>query len=826
MKPLAFAARSLRREFHQAELATLALALCLAVAALAAVATLASRVEQSLLASAAELLGGDLGISASRPLPPALREEAERRGLQVSLAVDFPSMLFAGERSRLSAVQASDAAFPLRGRLRVRRADGREADAHAPPRGALYVDPELPQALGVELGQAVQIGDRELRLEATIVESPDAGDLLRFAPRVLMNLQDAEAGGLLGAGSRARYRLLLAGAPRAIAAYAAWAATELPEGARLETVQDAQRNLRSAFERGQSFLRLAALLAALLAGIAVALAAQRFARRRIDQVALLRCLGARCAEIRSALLLQLLLVGVPAGLAGLALGLALQQLALGFAAPLLPGAPPPLPWGPPLAAFAVGLAVLFGFALPPLLRLIEIPPLHVLRRRVDTASRRFDALYLLPLALAAALILAGAGSLRLAGTLALGLGGVTALSVAGVLILLPALRRGGARIGGAWRLGLAGLARRRGVTLLQTAALALGLTALALLGAVGPSLLEGWRAELAPDTPNWFAVNLQPTQRAGFERRLAELGAGSVNLLPLAVGKLTAIDGQRPDPASYEDRRAAGWLSGEVRLSWSAELPPANRVIAGRWFSEPLDRPELSVARMWQEMFRLRLGDRMRLRVGEREIEAAITSFREVDWDSFRANFFLMLDPASGAGLPHGYIASFHLDAAAGSGLAGLAREFPNLSLIDVEQILERVRGIVARVSQAATWVLGFSLLAGLLVLLAALAATADERRREAALLRTLGAVRAQLSSMALAEFVALGLIAATVAALGASLLGFALAHLVFHLDAWTPPFTGLIALILGATASITVAGWLGTLRILRAPPISVLRRV
>ncbi|MEP6941179.1 MAG: FtsX-like permease family protein, partial [Rudaea sp.] len=376
MRPLRFAARSLRREFRHAELATLALALILAVASLTAVATLASRVEHAIVASAAELIGGDLGIDASRALPPALTEAARRHGLALTRVADFPSVVFAADKSRLADVRAADAGFPLRGVLEVRDAAGAERIVHGPGAGEVYAEPAILAALDLHVGEQMQLGGRAMRLAGEITRSPDSGNLFRIAPRVLMNLADAQDIGLLAAGSRARYRLLVAGDERAVAAFAAEAKAALPPGAEITTVKDAQENLRGAFERGGSFLRLAALLAALLSGVAIALAAHRFARRKREEVALLRCLGASRAEILNALLLELLLLALPASVLGVALGLALQQVVFLLAGDLLPGAAPAIPWQPSGAALAIGLAVLLGFALPPLLRLRDVEPMR------------------------------------------------------------------------------------------------------------------------------------------------------------------------------------------------------------------------------------------------------------------------------------------------------------------------------------------------------------------------------------------------------------------------------------------------------------------
>lgn len=824
MKPLYFAARSLRREFRHGELATLGLALVLAVAALTAVGTLAGRVEQAILASAAELLGGDLGIRSRGELPDSLAERARADGLATSAFVEFPSVVFAGQASQFVEVRATDAAFPLRGELVIGDGNGNERSVFGPASGDVYVDPRVRNALGQTVGGTLQLGGRDLRIAGDIVRSPDGGEVFTFAPRVLMALDDAQAAGLLGVGSRVGYRLMLAGDTAAIERFATAIKPELPANARLVTLESAQQNLRTAFERAERFLRLAALLAALLAGIAIALAAQRFARRKIEEVAVLRCLGASRNEITLALVLELALLAIPACLIGLALGLGMQQLVFTFAGDLLPGAAPTIPFGPGLAAIAIGLAVLFGFSLPPLLRLRDVEPMRVFRQELAGRSRRFDLLYLLPLVVAGALITLQAGSLQMAGTLAAGLAAVALTAAVLGWLLVRVLRGIGKRLPGALRFGLANLARRRSLSVIQAGALAMSLTALNLLAVVGPSLLSGWRAELPSDAPNWFMLNIQSTQEPALRGRLATLGADNVGMLPLAVGKFVAINGEAVDPAKFDDERAANWINGEIRVSWSADLPPANRVSAGRWIKADPAQPEISMAQNWMDMFRLKIGDTLTLRIGDREITPTIVGVRDVDWDSFRVNFFMMLDPRHAAELPHSHLASFHLPADKAGELGAALRETPNVSLVDINAILDRVRELIERVSLAVTWVLGFSLAAGMLVLLAALASTADERRFESALLRTLGATRGQLHTAVLSEFAAVGLLAGVIAAVGASATGIALARFAFKLPGWWPPIGQLALATLLAIVFVTIAGALGTRRIARTSPMRVLR--
>ncbi|MCE5234324.1 MAG: ABC transporter permease [Xanthomonadaceae bacterium] len=825
MNTLRLALRTLRREWRLPELRTLALALVLAVAALGAVATLAARVERALLDSAAELIGGDLGVSARAPLPAELAAQARTLGLEVGAAASFPSVAFAGDRSQLLDVQAVDDAYPLRGTLQLGGADGRGYAGHGIAAGSVALDHRALVALGLRVGERVQLGGRDLAIAAELVRQPDGGELFALAPRVLMNLGDAEAAGLLGVGSRARHRLMLAGAPAALAAFQRYAEPRLPAGGEILTPAKTQERLSAAFDRGEAFLRLAALLAALLAGVAIALAAQRYARRKTDEVALLRALGAPRRQVLATLALILTLIALPAAALGGALALGLAEGVFALAHGLFPQTQAALPLAPVLAAAGAGLAVLAGFAFPPLARLAEVPPVAVFRRTQDRRVRRFDVLYLVPLLVAVLLIAAESGSLRVAGILAGSLGGVALAAGTLAALLLALARRLAPGAHPALRLGLSSLARRRGLTLVQATAIALGLTALLLLAVVAPALLDGWRRELPADTPNWFVLNLQDDQREALGAELAHVGADQLNMLPLAVGKLAAINGRAPRAEDFADPRAKEWLDNQLRLSWSAALPQANHVAAGRWFAPQPTEAEVSVDRGWAQTFGLKLGDTLTFAVGDRALTARITSLRGVDWSSFRVNFFLLLDPAHAAELPHTWIASFHLDKGRGDALAAVARAHPNLTLIDVNALLDRIRDIIGRVTGAVRWVLGFSLLAGALVLAAALSASARERRHEAALLRTLGARGRQLTAAVAAEFAALGLIAGLTAAGGAAGAGLWFAARVLKLDGFVPPLAPLIGAALAAAVAVTLLGLAGTRRVLRTPPLAVLRR-
>lgn len=825
MRILLLALRSLRREWHLPELRTLAASLVLAVVALGVVATLTARMERGVLASAAELIGGDLGVSAPQSIPDTFAVAGRQRRLSITHTASFPSVAFAQQQSQLLDVLAADNAYPLRGTLLIGDAAGRQVVSHAPAAGSVYLDHRALVALGKHVGDSVQLGGRDLHIAGELIQEPDGGELVAMAPRALMNLDDAEHAGLLGVGSRARHSLLLAGEPADVQNWRTWAqSTALPQGGELITPEQTQERMRSAFDRAGAFLRLTALLSALLSGVAIALASQRYARRKTSEVSLLRALGTSRARVFTLLIGTMAGLALPAAFLGIVLALALAQGAWMFASQLFVGVPTVLPILPSLAAAGMGIAVLVGFALPPLVRLADIPPVAVFRASMARRIRRFDALYLIPAVVALALIWNLSGSATLAGILAASLLGVAVVAALLAALLLWIARRIAPGGHPALRLGMAALARRRGLSIVQATALSMGLTALLLLAVVAPALLDGWRQELPSDTPNWFVLNLQDDQRDDFGKALQRISANQLNMMPLAVGKLTAINGHPIDTMTFKDERAKEWSDRQLRLSWSNDLPPSNAVIAGSWFAPHPSQPEVSVDTMWRDMYALKLGDTMRFDVGEGQIDARITSFRHVDWTSFRVNFFLLMDPTHATVLPHTWLASFYLPRGHTEALATLSRDYSNLSLVDVDALLDRVREIVQRVTGAVRWVLGFSLLAGALVLAAALATSGQERRHEAALLRTLGARRGLLRIAAACEFALLGLIAGITAALGSMVGGWWLGRSVFHLKDFMPQPLPLALSALAAAIVVMMLGLAGTRKVTHTPPMRLLR--
>ncbi len=816
------------RDWRGGELQMLAAALLIAVTSVTAVGFFVDRVERGLQYQAAELIAADLVLSASKRIRPRFEQQARKRGLRTAHISQFRSVAVAGERLQLVEVKAVSAHYPLRGTLRSATAayvTDRPAEG-IPARGRAWVQPRLLQALGLRVGERFQLGESQFTITRVLTYEPDpGGDLFSVAPRLLINLDDLPATRLIQAGALVNYRLLIAGDAPAVAALRDELALQLRPGETLLGVQDGRPELRAALERAQRFLGLAALISALLAGVAIATAARRFARRHLDTSAILRCLGAGQSLVIRAFSLEMLWLALLASSVGVLGGLLTQSLIARLLEHLLLAELPPPSWRPLLGGYATGVILLLGFALPPLLALRHVPPLRVLRRNATGPDARTWQVYSGVLLAMATLLYWQLGDARLvlyvmAGMLAtVGLLGVAAR---GLILLLGRLR---ARVGVAWRFGLANIARRPGASVLQIVAFGLAIMVLLLLSSVRDDLLRDWRRSLPPNAPNHFLINVQPDQVAGMRAFFAAQGAGAPQLHPLVRARLTRVNEHPVSSEDYPDERAKHLVTREFNLSWADQPQADNRIVAGHWWTaEEHGRPLLSLESGLAETLGIKLHDTLGFEVNGRRLTFTVSSLRQVEWDSFNVNFFTLVPPGVLDTQPASYITSLYLDATQKRRLGELVKQFPNVTVIDIEAIMNRVRGIMDRVIEAVEFIFLFTLAAGLAVLYAAIQANQDERRYESAVLRTLGARRAVLWRGLVAEFLTLGALSGLLAGLAATALAWVLAEQVFHFDYRFNPRVALIGIVAGMVI-VGSAGVLGTRSVLSRPPALSLRQ-
>src|SRR5574337_192398 len=827
MNFLRLALRTLLRDLRAGELHLLGIALVIAVASLVSVGFLTDRVAQALEREANQLLGGDLLLKSDHPWDPAIPRAAAQDGLRLVTTTVFSSMALGRAGVQLAGVKAVEPGYPLRRSLRIAPRPT-QLDALAPgvpPQGEAWLDERLFAALGLKPGDLVGLGNLQLRATAQVTFESDRGaNFFSVLPRILINAADLPATGLIQEGSRVTWQLQVAGDPEPVAAFRNRVKGRLERGQALESVENARPEVRSALDQAQRFLRLAALTAVVLAAVAVGLAARRFLRRHLDGCAVMRCLGARQGQITRLLLLEFLLFGLVASLVGVVLGWGFHAALAGTLMQVLGARLPSPSWLPVLHGLAVGVALLLGFALPPLLRLASVPTLRVLRREWVPVEPVSGLAWLLGAIVLGALLLWIAGDALLGLRVAAGFAAAVAVFAGAawaVLRVLGTLRAGPQ--GAGWRFGLAALRRRGGATVIQVVALGVGLAALLLLTVVQADLLDKWRRSAPPGAPNRFVINIQPDQRAAVENFFRREAGFEPRLQPMIRGRLVAINGRAVSAESYTEDRARRLAEREFNLSFGSDLQEGNHVVQGRWHGASRE-PQFSVEKGIARTLGVELGDRVAFEVGGRRVEAPVTSVRELEWDSMRVNFFFIASPGLLDGDPASLITSFHLP----PGQADLGRRlvaaFPNLSVIDVSAVMGQIQAMMDQLMGIVRWVFGFALLAGVAGLWAALQATQDERGFELAMLRTLGGRNRQLRSALLTEFGVLGAVAGLLAGVGATALGWTLAEAVFKLETYRP---GGLALMLGmaaGAAGVMTVGWLGARGLLRRPPLASLR--
>lgn len=825
------AMRSLKRDLRAADVRALFIALVLAVAASTMIAFFLDRLERGLERQASQMLGGDLVLEQRDPFSEELRATLENAGFTLSDQVDLVSMISRGERFQPASLKAVDDVYPHYGVSHVDFGDGTEEVASGPAPGEAWADPRLMQLVEIQLGDQVQVGQTELTVTGIVEREADqSAGFSNFNPRLMMNTADVEATGLIQPGSRIEFEILAAGSPAALERVQDLLAELRRDGVEVRDVRVDRPQLGNALQRAERYLGLAGLAAVLLAGVAVAMSTRRYVERHLDTAALLRCFGASQRQLVSIFTLQLLGLALVAAVIGALLGLVGQAVLLRLLVSFLPMTLPPpglMPLG--LGVFTA-LAVLVGFAGPTLLRIKQVSALKVLRRELDPLPPSAWLVVGVAGIVFGGLLWLYSGSLVLA--IALLIGGAMLLGLLWLIsaFLLSALLRGVQRVTGsnewsqALRLGGRQLARRRQAGLGQLLAFSVTFFAMAMIVLVRGDLLSTWQDQLPENTPNYFAINIQPSERDPFETVVSPRVETQSTLYPMVRGRVIAINDQPPEDAVPQDARGDGSLRRELNLTWQAELPDGNELVAGEWFSTvqasdasqgwmsaveatPQATPvPISMEDGLAERLGLGIGDEITFSVGSDEIATQITSLRSLHWDSFQPNFFVIFPPGVLEQFGHSYITAFHLPEAESGLIRELITDFPGVSLLNVDAILGQVRDVLSQVTRAVELVLALVLLAGVSVLYAALTASLPVRAHESGLLRVFGAGSRMISRVQGAEYALLGFASGL---MGAVLAEFATAALYIYWLDLTPTFhLGLWLLLpLGGAVLIGVIG-------------------
>lgn len=826
--------RILWRDWRGGELGILVAALVIAVAIVTGISLFADRLNQSIVAQSSNFLAADRVLRSSRPVDPLWLKKAAQQGLQQAALINFQSMVYGGLEvdagMQLASVKAVSDSYPLRGLLdTATTAFGiAEKTAVAPAPGMVWVDSRLLPLMSLEIGDTLYIGEAPLRIEKVIINEPDRGSSMGgYGPRVLMNIADIPATHIIQPGSRVEYRYLFSGDLIELENYGAWLKTLLLPSHKWLDLRDSQPRIAQSLQRAEQFLLLAGALGVGLAGIAIALAARRYSERHYDYVAMMKSLGASGKKIMSIYVGNLLLLALVSLIVGCAVGWLIQQafihvLQQYFTVAIVSE----LSLRPFMVGTVTALVCLVAFAVPPLAGLQGVSPLRVLRRDLqhDTLSSGISlALGVTGIAL---LMYWYSGNLKL--TFAILAGVALTFVIAGIIAwyLLRGSTAIGMQAGSAWRLALASLRRRGMQNASQAVIFSLAIMLLLMLVLVRSSLIEDWRVQLPEGTPNHFLVNVAEAQVTAVADLLHSQQLQSEAIYPMVPGRLMQIN-EEPAMARVTDKdpRLANNLNREMSLTWSMQLPTGNVLEEGTWWTEQTTAAEVSIESELAKRLGVKLGDELQFQIGSDVTTATVSSIRQLSWDSMQPNFYMMFHPRALANFPATYITSFYLPQAKKPFLNAFLREFPTITVIEMDAVIKQVRTIITQVSSAIELVLGLIVISGLLVLIASVQASLDNRFQESAILRTLGAKRSLVLGSLAIEFAALGLLAGFLAAFSAELSVYGLQEFVLKMDYVMHPWVWGVGPVLGAVL-IGFTGFLVCRRVVNTPPVVVLREL
>ncbi len=826
MRLLSLAWRLLLRDWKSGELTVLIVSLALAVTSLTAVAFLTDRVGHAVELRAAESLAADLRLGSGQAISTDYAEMASQAGLQTASMITMPSVIFDGERSTLAAIRAVSENYPLRGQLKVanKLLDVAVTTEETPAPGEAWASTRLLARLGSDTGATVTVGNSSLKITKILDFRPDQGwQFVDLAPTLLINSADLQATKLIQPGSRVSYRLLLSGPRNIIAEFKPELKKQLKAGERLSDIEDVNPQMRAAMERAGQFLNLASLISVLLASIAVAMAARRYAIRHRDRIALLKCLGSQQSFILQLNLLQLLMLTLIGAVVGIVFGYLAQEVLAWLARDFISQELPAPGMAPVFLGLVTALFILCGFALPDLIQMGKTPVLRVLRQDIEPPPMRYGISYIAGIAAVLALLQWLVEDFPMVVGISLGIILTFALLALAGWALVKVTGRFRGVAGVAWRYGLANLNRRGRESIVQVVAFGLGLMVLMLLTLVRNELMENWQASLPADAPNQFMINIQTHEVPLLQQYLTKQDMSPPQFVPMVRARLKSINKEDVEQMVFTHPQGQSRAKRELNLSFSEEMPEDNKLLAGQWWEAGTDKREVSVEQDFAKSLNIQLGDELSFDVAGEPVSVIVTSFREVKWDTFKPNFFMVFTPVALTGYPASYITAMFVEPADNYKLLALMRQFPSVTVIDLDASLSQIRDVMDKASLAVQAVFLFTLFAGLAVLWAAVQSSLDERSFESAILRTLGASRKRVLLGILVEFMVIGMLAGILAAIGASLAAWQLAVNVFELEYSFSFALWLGGPLLGAVL-VGASGLLATWKVVNHSPVSILR--
>jgi putative ABC transport system permease protein len=773
---------SFSQDLRERNVKVMLVAMIIAVATVATINAFADHLQRTLMTSASAFLAADrqLNSRTNAPIPDAWYAEAENLGLEVGRMIEFGTMVSNESQFQLVAVKAIDNTYPLRGEIEWQTDldSPRQISTSGPGPGEVWLNPRLMRLLELRPGDALEVGATSLEVTGVIMREPDGGFRLSdLAPRVMMHVDDVAATEVIQPGSRVRHRGLFAGDASALADFETWLEPQLTDNYRWVDVRQGE-TLGESLKKAEGFLLLGGSLAVLLAVVAIAVASRQYALSQRDRVALLKTMGLTGKRIRKLYLSRLIVWGLMATTIGLMLAIPAAWLLASMTAQLMDQ---PLQFEVDFwqlwPAILTALVALFAFAYPPIDRLRNTPAMRVFRSLPSNDKAALAKDLVLAVAVIFGLLWVYVSDIKLVMAL---LGAVIALIVSlaiagtGLIWLLRRFPAGR----GSWRLAVIALYRHRNATLSQMSVFAMTIMLAATLVLVRSSLLADWQAQLPEDAPNHFLLNIAPESVDQVEAFFTDNDLNRSPLYPIIRGRLTEINAEPAEEVALN--KDDDELRRELNLTISNSYPEDNQVIAGEWFA-PGDTKGLSIEQSLAESLGVEVGDELGFTVGAEKVSATITNIRSVQWDSMRPNFFIIFPPKGAIdGLPSTSLTSFYLAEQDKPLLNDFVRQFPTISVLEIDHIIERIQQIIRQVTQAVEAILLMILLAAIAVMVAVVSATMSERQREGALLRTLGGQQQLLVRATMIEFALIGFLAGILGVLAAEIAVWTLQNRMF----------------------------------------------
>ncbi len=826
MSRFRMAFRLLMRDARSGELNLLVLALIIAVTSSTAISLFADRMHRTMSTQAAEFLAADLVVSSPELISDSWLARAEELDLKQARTAAFSTILIENEELLLSGVKAVSHLYPLRGHLKTIETDyEQETTNHqGPDQGKVWVDKRVLSALKLELNEQLIVGEKALLISRVITYEPDKrGDLYSLSPRVMINDADLEATQVVQPGSRVSYTFQFSGAAKDLDQFKQWISPLLSPSQRLMDIHEDRPEIGGALTRAERYLGLSSIIVILIAGVAIAMSTRRYSERHFNATAILRCLGCKQNEILWLYIFQFLILGVVACGMGSLLGWFAQEILFYILRDLMPEKVVAPGFIAVVLGFLTGLLILTGFALPPLLRLKKVSPLRVLRRELEPLPTKAWFVYGLALLLISLLIWRYTQDLKLMFAI-IGGGLITTLIASFILrTLLLQLQKIIPHVGLSWRFGVRGLLMNRTATISQTLAFSITLLAMILSFTVRNDLLADWHKQLPDYAPNHFVLNIFPDQVAPFKQQLLQQNISDVEIYPIVRGRLVKINDVAVQQIVSKDSQGQRATQRDLSLTFGEDLPEDNKTIAGRW--RDMKKGEVSIEQKLAKSLSVGLGDKLTFTIGSQQTEAVITHIRTVQWDTMKPNFYMFFSAATLANYPTTYITSFYLPDKNKNHLNTLVKQFPAITILEVDAMLKQFKTILTQLTAAINYLLYFALMAGFTVLLAAVYSTLDSRKSESALMRALGANRSLLRKAHLVEFSLLGLVSGLIAVFMSELIAYALYTYVLHLDYQISPFLWITVPLISALC-VTLAGFWGVRDAVNEPPMHVLQEV